>query len=223
MNKTAILSLENVSKVYHRGIETVHALDGVSLQIHEGDYLAICGPSGSGKTTLLNITGCMDHPSSGVVMLGGEHLEKGDEKRLSEFRTNTIGFVFQQFFLIPTLSVKDNIELPLIFSKRKSDPAETERLLKIVGLEHRINHLPGQLSGGEMQRVAVARALINKPKVILADEPTGNLDSKNSAAVISLFEELNAQGIAVVIVTHSNEIASRCRKVVHLEDGKICS
>ncbi|NCA82994.1 MAG: ABC transporter ATP-binding protein [Opitutae bacterium] len=216
-----MISLENVSKVYRRGIEQVHALDGVTLDISAGDYVAICGPSGSGKTTLLNIAGCMDQPTGGVVRVAGEDIQKAGERRLARVRQSLIGFVFQQFFLIPTLTVRENVELPLLFSHRKPDPDRTAELLRIVGLEHRLRHRPGQLSGGEMQRVAVARSLINQPKVILADEPTGNLDSRNSAAVVELFEAVNRQGIAVVLVTHNPVLAARCAKVVHLEDGKV--
>ncbi len=218
-----IISLQNITKVYQRGSEKVHALDGVSLNISAGDYTAICGPSGSGKTTLLNIAGCMDHPTTGTVILEGNHLEAGSDRLLAQFRRNTIGFVFQQFFLIPTLSVTENVNLPLLFSHKKVDKQKSRDILERVGLGHRLSHLPGQLSGGEMQRVAVARSLINDPKVILADEPTGNLDSKNSEAVIELFEQVNSEGIAVVMVTHNSDIASRCRKQVHLEDGKIIS
>ncbi len=218
-----IVSLENVAKRYRRGCEEVHALDGVSLDIMEGEYMAICGPSGSGKTTLLNIAGCMDHPTSGVVRINGETVEHGSEERLAKLRQSVIGFVFQQFFLIPTLNVRENVELPLLFSHHKPDPARTAEILDSVGLGKRSNHLPGQLSGGEMQRVAVARSLINNPTVILADEPTGNLDSRNAAAVIELFETLNKQGIAIVLVTHNSDLATRCRKVVHIEDGKIVS
>lgn len=218
-----IITLENITKLYQRGSEKVHALDGVSLEIETGDYTAICGPSGSGKTTLLNIAGCMDHPTSGSIILNGIHVEAGNDKILSEFRRNTIGFVFQQFFLIPTLTVMENVQLPLLFSHRKIDEKKTKEILERVGLGHRLKHLPGQLSGGEMQRVAVARSLINDPTVILADEPTGNLDSKNSEAVIELFEQVNSDGIAVVMVTHNSDIAARCRKQVHLEDGKITS
>lgn len=217
----SLISLENVSKVYRRGIEQVHALDGVTLDISAGDYVAICGPSGSGKTTLLNIAGCMDQPTGGVVRVAGEDIQKAGERRLARVRQSLIGFVFQQFFLIPTLTVRENVELPLLFSHRKPDPDRTAELLRIVGLEHRLRHRPGQLSGGEMQRVAVARSLINQPKVILADEPTGNLDSRNSAAVVELFEAVNRQGIAVVLVTHNPVLAARCAKVVHLEDGKV--
>jgi putative ABC transport system ATP-binding protein len=217
----SLISLENISKIYRRGSEQVHALDGVSLEIAEGDLLAICGPSGSGKTTLLNIAGCMDHASHGVVRIRGEEVEHGGERRLALIRQSLIGFVFQQFFLIPTLTVEENVELPLLFSHHKADRQRTTALLERVGLGHRRRHLPGQLSGGEMQRVAVARSLINEPRVILADEPTGNLDSRNSAAVVELFESLNRSGIAVVIVTHNQDLAARCRKVLHLEDGKV--
>ncbi len=216
-----IISLENISKFYQRGSEEVHALDNVSLQINEGDYTAICGPSGSGKTTLLNIAGCMDHPTSGNIILQGTHLEAGSDTQLAEFRRGAIGFVFQQFFLIPTLTVMENVNLPLLFSHKNMDEKKTKDILERVGLGHRLTHLPGQLSGGEMQRVAVARSLINDPQVILADEPTGNLDSKNAEAVIELFEQVNNEGIAVVMVTHNPDIAARCRKQVHLEDGKI--
>ncbi len=218
-----IISLESISKFYQRGSEEVHALDGVNLNINEGDYTAICGPSGSGKTTLLNIAGCMDHPTSGSIILQGKHLEAGSDKQLAEFRRGAIGFVFQQFFLIPTLTVMENVNLPLLFSHKKISEKKTKDILERVGLGHRLSHLPGQLSGGEMQRVAVARSLINDPKVILADEPTGNLDSKNAEAVIELFEQVNSEGIAVVMVTHNPDIAARCRKQVHLEDGKIIS
>ncbi len=218
---SSLIALDNVSKLYRRGSEEVHALDGVTLDIAEGDLIAICGPSGSGKTTLLNIAGCMDHASKGVVRIRGEEVERGGERRLAEIRQSLIGFVFQQFFLIPTLTVEENVELPLLFSHRKTDRARTADLLESVGLSHRRRHRPGQLSGGEMQRVAVARSLINEPKVILADEPTGNLDSRNSAAVVELFESLNRKGIAIVLVTHNSALAARCRKVVHLEDGKV--
>ncbi len=219
MNK--IISLKNISKFYQRGSEVVHALDNVSLDVCAGDYIAICGPSGSGKTTLLNVGGCMDHPTKGKVSLEGNSVELGSDKILAEFRRNTIGFVFQQFFLIPTLNVMENVNLPLLFSHKKIDNKKTTDILERVGLGRRLNHIPGQLSGGEMQRVAIARSLINDPKVILADEPTGNLDSKNSETVIKLFEQVNEEGVAVVIVTHNQDIAKRCRKQVHLEDGKI--
>jgi ABC-type lipoprotein export system ATPase subunit len=217
----SIISLHHITKVFKRGSEEVRALDGASLEIHPGDYTAICGPSGSGKTTLLNIAGCMDHPSSGTVFVRGNEVEQSGEYELSEIRSATIGFVFQQFFLIPTLTVLENVALPLIFSRRKMDTDKTAALLESVGLGHRLTHFPGQLSGGEMQRVAVARALVNEPAVLLADEPTGNLDSRNSAAVIELFEELNNRGIAVVMVTHNLDLAARCRKVIRIEDGKI--
>ncbi len=219
MNK--LIELENITKFYQRGSEEVHALDGITLDILEGDYMAICGPSGSGKTTLLNVAGCMDRPTSGSVRVQGNSTERAGESKLGEIRRSVIGFVFQQFFLIPTLSVRENVELPLLFSHKKAQPEKTAALLERVGLGHRVDHRPGQLSGGEMQRVAVARSLINDPKIVLADEPTGNLDSRNSVAVVELFESLNSEGIAVVMVTHNHELAERCRKVVRLEDGKM--
>jgi len=217
----SLIALRNVTKLYRRGAEEVHALDGVSLDIAAGDSIAICGPSGSGKTTLLNIAGCMDHPTGGEVLIAGQSLGHGTEAQLARVRQSLIGFVFQQFFLIPTLTVRENVELPLLFSHRKPEREQTDAILDRVGLGHRLHHLPGQLSGGEMQRVAVARSLIHDPRVLLADEPTGNLDSRNAAAVVDLFESLNRQGIAVAIVTHNPDLAKRCGKVVHLEDGRV--
>ncbi|ERP31377.1 ABC transporter ATP-binding protein [Chitinivibrio alkaliphilus] len=218
-----IITLDGVTKIYKRGIEEVHALDGISLSIAAGEYTAICGPSGSGKTTLLNVAGCMDHPTAGRVFVENQEVEAGSEAVLGEIRRSTIGFVFQQFFLIPTLTVQQNVALPLLFSHHKKEEEEIAEILRRVGLGHRMKHLPRELSGGEMQRVAVARSLVNDPKVILADEPTGNLDTKNAEAVIELFEDLNSGGIAVIMVTHNTELAKRCGKVVSLEDGKIIS
>jgi len=218
---SSLITLERVSKFYQRGAEIVRALDEVSLEIAETDYIAICGPSGSGKTTLLNIAGCLDRPSRGVVRVCGESVEQASERRLAEIRRGMIGFVFQQFFLIPTLTVQENVELPLVFSRRSVNPEETIALLESVGLGHRIRHRPGQLSGGEMQRVAVARCLIQRPKVIFADEPTGNLDSRTAAAVIELFEAVHRQGVAIVLVTHNADLAARCKRVVRLEDGRV--
>jgi putative ABC transport system ATP-binding protein len=218
---SSLITLERVSKFYQRGAEIVRALDEVSLEIAETDYIAICGPSGSGKTTLLNIAGCLDRPSRGVVRVCGESVEQASERRLAEIRRGMIGFVFQQFFLIPTLTVQENVELPLVFSRRNVNPEETIALLESVGLGHRIRHRPGQLSGGEMQRVAVARCLIQRPKVIFADEPTGNLDSRTAAAVIELFEAVHRQGVAIVLVTHNADLAARCKRVVRLEDGRV--
>ncbi len=217
----SIVKLDSVSKVYRRGREEVEALKNVSFEIFEGDQIAICGPSGSGKTTLLNLAGCMDHPTTGTISVEGKEVGQASESVLADIRSRTVGFVFQQFFLIPTLTVLENAALPLIFSNRVVPRDQVVSLLESVGLGHRLDHLPGQLSGGEMQRVAVARALINEPRLVLADEPTGNLDSRSAASVIELFDSLHSRGIAVVIVTHNPELAARCRKVVRIEDGTI--
>jgi putative ABC transport system ATP-binding protein len=222
MNKTALIQLDSVSKHYQRGSETVHALQGLSLDIAEGAYLAIVGHSGSGKTTLLNLAGCLDRPSSGRIVINGTEVQGATEKQLNALRKSTIGFVFQQFFLIPTLSVIENVQLPALFSGREAGERARE-LLALVGLDKRIHHTPGQLSGGEMQRVAIARSLINGPKILLADEPTGNLDSHNAETIVTLLERLNGEGMTVVMVTHNLELARRCQRTVHIEDGMVKS
>lgn len=220
MTNQSIIQLENISKEYQRGSEVVHAVRDISLSITKGEYVAIVGHSGSGKTTLLNMIGCLDRPSSGRVVVNGNDLTGATEKKLTEMRKSTIGFVFQQFFLIPTLTVLQNVQLPTLFS-RKVPEKKAEELLHIVGLEKRLSHLPGQLSGGEMQRVAIARSLINSPGILLADEPTGNLDSKNAETIMSLFDTLHAQGITIVVVTHNAELSNRCERRLHIEDGTI--
>ncbi len=214
--------LENVSKYYHRGSETVAAVKDVTLDVPSGGYVAVVGHSGSGKTTLLNLVGCLDRPSEGKIKVGGKWVHDAGEADLIRIRRSEVGFVFQQFFLIPTLSVLENVMLPTLFSRRKSNGRARE-LLELVELEHRLDHLPGQLSGGEMQRVAVARALINSPSILLADEPTGNLDSRNAEKIMGLFEELNRGGVTVVVVTHNPDIVERCDRTVHIEDGFIIS
>lgn len=217
----AIINLSNVSKIYKRGAEDVYALNGVSLSVAEGEYLAIAGPSGSGKTTMLNIVGCLDLPTEGVVTINGRTTEAMKEKDLVKIRKKTIGFVFQQFFLIPTLTVLENVQLPALFFGKNGTGEKAKELIEIVGLTKRINHLPSQLSGGEMQRVAIARSLINSPPVLLADEPTGNLDTKNASVIMNLFEELNKNGLTIVVVTHNNDLVKRCSRMVSIEDGKI--
>lgn len=219
MNKE-ILSFTDVSKVYRRGAEQVHAVEKASLVINSGDFAAVSGPSGSGKTTMLNMMGCLDYPSSGEVKIDGIVTSRLPEKELVKVRRKAIGFVFQQFFLIPTLTVLENVELPLLFRKQ-SEKSRAEELLNLVGLGKRMKHLPSQLSGGEMQRVAIARSLINKPSLLLADEPTGNLDSKNAALIMDLFEKLNSNGLTIVVVTHNPDLVKRCRKVIQIEDGKL--
>ena len=222
MNNGHAIRLEHVSKYYRRGSETVHAVEDVSLAVEPGEYVAVVGHSGSGKTTLLNLIGCLDRPSSGRIMVDGRRVEEAREAELTRFRRAAIGFVFQQFFLIPTLSVLENVNLPLLFTRR-SDDARARELLDMVEMGHRLKHLPGQLSGGEMQRVAIARALINSPPILLADEPTGNLDSLNAERIMLLFERLNQGGATIVVVTHNVDIVKRCGRKVQIEDGRISS
>lgn len=197
-----------------------HAPADCRVKIDAGEYIAIIGHSGSGKTTLMNIMGCLDRPTIGHIAIGGRELQHADEKELNRLRQTTIGFIFQQFFLIPTLTVMENVDLPSLFAKNNSG-ARTQELVEMVGLAKRRHHLPGQLSGGEMQRVAIARSLINSPSILLADEPTGNLDSKNAEAIMGLFEKLNHDGLTIIVVTHNSELVKRCSRTVHIEDGRI--
>jgi putative ABC transport system ATP-binding protein len=220
MNDTSVIRLQDVSKCYHRGAETVHALQDVTLDIAAGEYVAIVGRSGSGKTTLLNMIGCLDRPTRGRIVVNGREIQDAAERELNRLRQTAIGFVFQQFFLIPTLTVMENVQLPALFAGHKADGRARE-LLEMVGLGKRMHHLPSQLSGGEMQRVAIARGLINAPPILLADEPTGNLDSRNADTIISLFETLNRDGITVVLVTHNLDLVKRCSRTVHIEDGVV--
>ena len=220
MNNGYAIELENVSKDYRRGSETVHALRDVSLAVKPGEYVAVVGHSGSGKTTLMNIMGCLDRPSRGRVILDGQGVHEETEAGLTRLRRSAIGFVFQQFFLIPTLNVLENVSLPSLFVGKPSNGRAGE-LLEMVGLGNRLHHLPNQLSGGEMQRVAIARSLINAPPILLADEPTGNLDSRNADMIMKIFEQLNQEGVTVVVVTHNQDIVKRCRRKVHIEDGRI--
>jgi len=220
MNNGHVIKLENVSKNYRRGSETVHAVQDVSLSVKQGEYVAVVGHSGSGKTTLMNIMGCLDRPSEGRVTVNGREIQDETEAGLTRLRGTSIGFVFQQFFLIPTLDVLENVSLPSLFTRRKLN-GHARELLEMVGLGNRLHHLPGQLSGGEMQRVAIARSLINSPPILLADEPTGNLDSRNAETIMSIFEQLNQSGVSIVVVTHNPDIVNRCSRTVHIEDGKI--
>jgi len=213
-----VLELEQVTKVYQRGKEAVHALDGVTLQVEKGEFVAVVGPSGSGKSTLLYLMGCMDRPTSGQVKIGGKVVNGLVDEQLARLRQQHIGFVFQQFFLLPTLTALENVLLPTLFSGKR---AEGGQLLALVGLEGRDDHLPGELSGGEMQRVAVARALVNQPQVLLADEPTGNLDTQSARSIFDLFSRLSQGGLTVVVVTHNEELASLADRIVRLRDGKI--
>lgn len=216
-----VIELENITKLYERGAEKVHAVDGVSLSVEEGEFLSIVGPSGSGKTTLLNLIGCVDKPTSGTIRLNNIDINKQKEKEFTKVRGATVGFIFQQFFLLPTLTALENVQLPGLFVKNKKRLEKAVELLNLVGLKNRAGHLPSELSGGEMQRVAIARSLINAPKILLADEPTGNLDSKNAKEVLNILTKLNDGGLTVILVTHNIELVRHSRKCIHLKDGKI--
>jgi putative ABC transport system ATP-binding protein len=217
----SIIEATGISKTFRRGREEVCALSGVNLTIESGEFVSIVGPSGAGKTALMNILGCLDTPSSGTLMIDKIPVTGKGEAELVKIRREHIGFVFQQFFLIPTLTVGENVGLPLLFSGRPYEPETIESLLEKVGLSHRADHLPGQLSGGEMQRVAIARALVNNPRILLADEPTGNLDSVTADGIYRLFEELHRQGITVIVVTHNRELAQRAGRVITIRDGLV--
>ncbi len=223
--KKTIIKAEDIVKVYKRGSEDVLAINHVSLEIKKGEFVSFVGPSGSGKTTLVNILGCLDNPTSGTLSVGDEELFNGrklplSESKLTAIRRKYFGYIFQSFYLIPTLTVLENTLLPFTFYKKESLSGEVMDILQRLGLEHRIHHLPGQLSGGEMQRVAVARALANKPEILLADEPTGNLDMKRSHEIGDLLKTLNQQdGITIIMVTHNPQLARLADRQVSLQDG----
>lgn len=216
-----MIELQRVEKVYRRGAEEVHALREIDLAIGKTEFIAIVGPSGAGKSSLLHVLGCLDTPTSGTIRIDGIEIGPRDEARLVEVRRRKIGFIFQQFYLIPGLTVAENIMLPAAFNRRRIERSEIVRLADMVGLGHRIDHRPNQLSGGEMQRVAVARALVNEPELLLADEPTGNLDTGNSEKIFALLKDLHGRGYTIVMVTHNSELASRCDRAVRLKDGRI--
>jgi putative ABC transport system ATP-binding protein len=219
----ALISLENITKTYILGDQVVHALKGVNLQIQRSEYIALMGPSGSGKSTLMNIIGCLDSPSSGSYWLNNHEVSKMSDASLSEVRNREIGFVFQTFNLLNRMNAVENVALPLVYAgipkKLREDMAR--EVLERVGLKDRMNHKPNELSGGQRQRVAVARALVNNPSLLLADEPTGNLDSKTSHEIMLLFEEIHAAGNTIVLVTHEEDIAQHAKKVVRMKDGNI--
>jgi len=217
-----MLEVKNVSKVYGEGDTRVIALNDVCLEVNKGDFIAVMGPSGSGKSTLLNIIGGLDHLTRGEVVLDGQRIDNLDENALVEIRRGKIAYVFQQYHLLPSLTAIENVFLPLLFRGTNGDSIDKAlEILKGVGLEKRAKHKPSQLSGGEQQRVAIARAIINNPQLILADEPTGNMDQKTGAEILSLFDRLNKKGQAIIMVTHSPEVAEHARETVFLKDGQI--
>jgi putative ABC transport system ATP-binding protein len=225
MNNGAIVSLIDVHKTYRTGEMEVPAVRGVSIEIKPGEFVALMGASGSGKSTLMNILGCLDRPTTGHYILDGADVSGLDRDRLADIRNSKIGFVFQNFNLLPRTSARENVELPLIYSAQRLTNAElrekADRVLASVGLAGREDHYPSQLSGGQQQRVAIARALINEPEVLLADEPTGNLDSRTSVEIMAIFQQLNERGITVIMVTHEPDIAAYAKRNVMMRDGVI--
>jgi putative ABC transport system ATP-binding protein len=216
-----MLEIKNISKTYGQGTAKVVALDNVSLRVDEGDFIAIMGPSGSGKSTLLNVIGGLDYPSSGEVILDGKRIDNLDENDFVDIRRNKIAYVFQQYHLLPSLTALENVLLPLTFCGANKTDQKSLDILKRVGLERRAEHRPSQLSGGEQQRVAIARALVNDPSLILADEPTGNMDRKTGKEILALFNQLNREGRSIIMVTHDPEIAEYAKEIVVLQDGQI--
>jgi putative ABC transport system ATP-binding protein len=218
-----MIELKNVHKVYPMGEVSVPALRGINLTIHPGEFVAIMGPSGSGKSTLMQLLGCLDLPSDGVVQLDGKDITTLDEDTLAQIRGKKVGFVFQTFNLIPTLTAQENVELPLFFQgvPREKRRARAAELLRKVGLDGRLHHKPAQLSGGERQRVAIARALANDPEIILADEPTGNLDSESGKAILELLAQLHREGKTIILVTHNPEAAAYAQRIVRIRDGRL--
>jgi putative ABC transport system ATP-binding protein len=219
----SIIDLTNIKKTYHMGDTVVHALDDVSISIAQGEFTAITGPSGSGKSTLMNILGCLDRPTSGFYFLDGEEVAELSDSRLALMRNKKIGFVFQNFNLLPRISALQNVALPLIYAgvERKTRLERAAHNLALVGLETRKDHRPNELSGGQRQRVAIARALINDPPILIADEPTGNLDTKSSNEIMDIFCRLNERGRTVIMVTHEPDIAAYARRVLYVRDGKV--
>ncbi len=220
-----LIQITEISKIYRMGAETINALQSITLQIQKGEYIAFMGPSGSGKSTLMNIIGCLDRPTSGNYILNGQDVSNLNENELADIRNKEIGFVFQTFNLLPRSSSLDNVALPLVYAGIGKSQRDKKAMtsLESMGLGDRALHKPNELSGGQQQRVAIARALVNDPAIILADEPTGNLDSKTSFGIMELFQELHQKGNTIIVVTHENDIAHFAQRIVHLNDGLISS
>ncbi len=216
-----MIEIENLSKVYNSDTLSVTALNEVSFKIKKGEFVAIMGPSGSGKSTLMNLLGCLDLPTNGTYKLVDLKISQLKANQLAEVRNRKIGFVFQSFNLLPRATALENTELPLLYGRVSNSVKIAMQALERVGLKHRAHHKPTELSGGEKQRVAIARALVNKPAIILADEPTGNLDSVTGQEIMSLFQDLNKEGVTLIIVTHEDEIAKQAKRVIHMKDGRI--
>lgn len=218
-----LISIEHLNKTYIMGTEKVEALKDVSINIEKGEYVALMGPSGSGKSTLMNLLGCLDSPSRGQYWLNGKEVSTMEDSELAEVRNKDIGFVFQTFNLLPRLSALENVALPLVYAgvSKEDRLAKARKVLEAVGLGDRVSHKPNELSGGQRQRVAVARALVNDPAIILADEPTGNLDTKTSYEIMSLFEEIHQAGNTVILVTHEQDIAMHAHRIIRLRDGLV--
>ena len=220
-----LVELRNVSKIYHLGGEEIRALDDVSLDIEGGEFISIIGPSGSGKSTLMHVLGCLDSPTKGTIRLDGTMIENASPRELARIRNRKIGFVFQFFNLLPKLTVLQNVELPMIYSGASSRERRERAMhaLKLVDLENRARHRPMQLSGGQQQRTAIARALVNDPKIVFADEPTGNLDSHTGEAILQLFYKLSEEGLTIALVTHDPEIAATTPRRIEIRDGKVAT
>ncbi len=219
----AVIEIQDVTKIYRLGDVEVRALNGVSFQVSEGEWIAIMGPSGSGKSTLMNIVGCLDQPTSGSYRLDGLEVARMNDEQLATVRNRKIGFVFQTFNLLPRTTALANVELPLVYAGARERRKRAVAALERVGLGDRVNHRPNELSGGQQQRVAIARALINEPSIILADEPTGNLDSKSGTEIMDIFRAMHGQGLTIVMVTHDPDIAMQCKRVIHIRDGQVTS
>jgi ABC-type lipoprotein export system ATPase subunit len=222
------LEVKNLTKSYKRGNEEIAAVRGVSLTINKGEFVSFTGPSGSGKTTLIHLLGCLDNPTSGELSLDGRPIFTNDghqlsERRLTEIRRGMFGYIFQSFYLIPTLTVLENVLLPLTFYRKPGAGNDVIGLLKLLGIDHRKDHLPGKISGGEMQRVAIARSLVNSPEILLADEPTGNLDTKRSSEIVGILKDLSRdEGLTVIMVSHNLELAAQADRQFEMRDGSIC-